>query len=366
MKFTCDKQPLYEALINVSKAVADKASIPSLEGILFKLENNELLLTAYDLEIGIKTKIAVNADGNGVFCFNARLLTEIIKKLEYNEVTINIEENLNTTITAGITEYNIQAMKADEYPELPECNGNDTISLSQAMLKNMISQTIFAVSQSDAKPIFKGELFEIEDNTFNLVALDGYRLAVRTEQVKTDKNYRFVVPAKTLSEIAKLLKDEDDALCTINVSRKHILFEINNYTVISRLLEGEFHNYKGSIPEKSVTEVIIEKRKFISALERASLLINERIKSPVKCLFNNGMLRISCITSIGKLQDEIEIDLSGPMIEIGFDCHYLIDPLKNTPEDKIKLQLNGGNLPMKIVSTKDSNYVYLVLPVRLR
>lgn len=366
MKFTCEKQPLYEALINVSKAVADKASIPSLEGVLFKLDKNDLYLTAYDLELGIKTKLSVMSSDEGIFCFNARLFTEIIKKLEYNEVTVELDENLNAVITAGITEYNISAMKADEYPELPECNGSDQITLSQPILKNMINQTIFAVSQSDAKPIFKGELFEIENNVFNLVALDGYRLALRTEPISTDKNYRFVVPAKALSEIAKLLKEEEDLTCTINVSRKHILFEINNYTVISRLLEGEFHNYKGSIPAKSVTEVIIEKKKFISALERASLLINERIKSPVKCLFNNGMLRISCITSIGKLQDEIEIDLSGPMIEIGFDCHYLIDPLKNTPDEKIKLQLNGGNLPMKIVSTKDENYIFLVLPVRLR
>lgn len=366
MKFTCEKALLNEALLNLSKAVSEKTSIPSLEGILFNLDNNTLNLTSYDLELGIKTSIPVMSADSGIFCINAKLITEIIKKLEDKEVTIKVDENMSINIVAGITEYSIQGMIADEYPSLPECNGSDRLVISQAMLKNMISMTLFAVSTSDAKPIFKGELFEIENNIFNLVALDGYRLAVRTEPIANDGTYKFVVPAKALSEISKLLKEDEDLTCTINISRKHILFEINNYTVISRLLEGEFHNYRGSIPVKSCTEVIIDKRKFISALERASLLVNERIKSPVKCIFNNGMLNISCATSIGKLQDEIEIDLSGPMIEIGFDYRYILDPLKNTPDEKVRLLLNGGNMPMKIVSPNKEDYIFLVLPVRLK
>ncbi len=366
MKLICNKQSLYEALINVSKAVADKSTIPALEGIKLSLENSTLWLTGYDLEIGIKTFVPVISSDSGEIIINSRLFSEIIKKMPTDEIEIDIAENLAVTIIGGVTEYTVSAVSAAEYPVIPEFIDENTVTVSQSVLKSMINQTIFAVSQNDTKPILKGELCEIVDNNFNMVAIDGFRLAVRTEAIKNDKNFKFVVPSKTLNEVSKLLKDDDELLCDLRVSKKHIVFDFNGYTVFTRLLEGEFHNYRGSIPNNSVTEVIIEKRELVNCLERASLLINERIKSPVRCVFDNGALKISCQTSIGKIFDEIPADIAGPKIEIGFNCKYLLDPLKAISDDKIKLLMNGGNLPMKIVPIKDNEYTYLVLPVRLK
>ncbi len=366
MKLICNKQSLYEALINVSKAVADKSTIPALEGIKLSLDNSTLWLTGYDLEIGIKTFVPVVSGDSGEIIINSRLFSEIIKKMPTDEIEIDIAENMAVTIIGGVTEYTVSAVSAAEYPVIPEFVDENVVTVSQSVLKSMINQTIFAVSQNDTKPILKGELCEITDNNFNMVAIDGFRLAVRTEAIKNNSNFKFVVPSKTLNEVSKLLKDDDELTCDLRVSKKHIVFDFNGYTVFTRLLEGEFHNYRGSIPQNSVTEVIIEKRELINCLERASLLINERIKSPVRCIFDKGALRISCQTSIGKIFDEIPADISGPKIEIGFNCKYLLDPLKAISDDKIKLLMNGGNLPMKIVPIKNNEYTYLVLPVRLK
>lgn len=366
MKLICNKQSLYEALINVSKAVADKSTIPALEGIKMSLADSTLSLTGYDLEIGIITSLPVVSADEGEIIVNSRLFSDIIKKMPCDEIEIDIAENMAVTIIGGVTEYTISAVSAAQYPTIPEFADGECITISQSVLKSMVGQTLFAVSQNDTKPILKGELFEINDSKLNVVAIDGYRLAVRTEAIKNDESKKFVIPAKTLSEVSKLLKDEDELSCDIIVSKKHIVFDFNGYTVFSRLLEGEFHNYKGSIPQKSVTEVIIPRRELIDCLERASLLINERIKSPVRCLFDSGVLKISCQTSIGKIFDEIACDISGPMIEIGFNCKYLLDPLKVIGDEKIKLLMNGGNLPMKIVPMKSEEYTYLVLPVRLK
>ena len=188
------------------------------------------------------------------------------------EIEIEISDNFTVTITGGATQYTISAISAEEYPQIPEFDENDGFSISQALLKNMINQTIFAVATNDTKPILTGELFEIENGEINIVAIDGYRLAVRTEKIQCEKDFKFIVPSKALNEVSKLLKDDEDLQCNINICKKHIIFEISGYLVISRLLEGEFHNYKGSIPPASSIEVIVKTRDFIDSLERTSLL----------------------------------------------------------------------------------------------
>lgn len=366
MKLICNKQSLYEAVINVSKAASDKSSIPALEGIKMKLQNNILELTGYDLEIGIRTEISVKSEDIGEFIVNSRLLSDIIKRMPTEDVLIEVNSSMQVKISGGATEYTVSAMTADEYPELPEADSEEKFAISQGTLKDMIRQTIFAVAVVDTKPILKGELFEIQDGVFNMVSLDGYRLAVRTENINTANDYKFVVPSNALREVIKLLNEEEDENCIIYISKKHIIFDISGYLVYSRLIEGEFHNYKGSIPKTCNTEVIVNTKDMIDCLERASLLINERVKSPVRCIFDNGQLNLSCSTSIGKISDEISVDITGPMIEIGFNCKFLLDPLKTITDDKVKLQMNGGNLPMKIVPLNSDNYTFLVLPVRLK
>lgn len=366
MKFICKQSELNEALNNVSRAVPQKSPITSLTGIKLSVNRNTLELTGYDLELGIRTKINIESEDFGEYVFEARLFCEIIRKMPSEEISVEIDSNLTATIKGDKAEYKILAMSADDYPAIPDYDTGDNFTISQPLLKNMINQTIFAVAVTDNKPILTGELFDITDFNFNLVAIDGHRLAVRSEKIDTDNRYNFVVKAKTLSEAAKLLKDNDEEKVTVHVSKKHITFEISKYMVFSRLLEGEFHNYKGSIPENYSTEIFLNTKDLIQSLERCMLLINDKNKAPVKCIFGNGQVKISCNTAMGKFADEFDIDLTGNTVEIGFNCRYLLDALKASESDKVKLQLNGGLSPMKILPVDGSAYTYLILPVRLK
>lgn len=366
MKFICKQSVLNEAVNNVSRAVPVKSPVTALEGIKMYLNKNELELTGYDLELGIRTTIEVQSEDHGEFTVNAKLFSEIIRKMPSENVVVEIDEKLKATIKGGDAEYNILALSADDYPAMPDYDTSDCVSVSQGLLKNMISQTIFAVSVSDNKPILTGELFDIENGIFNLVAIDGFRLAVRTEKLNTEDKYHFVVKSKALSEVSKLLRDDDEKPVNMYVSRKHIAFDISGYTVISRLLEGEFHNYKGSIPQNHTTEIILNTKDLIASLERCSLLIVEQTKAPVKCSFGDGMVKISCSTSLGKLSDVFNIDVTGNKVDIGFNCKYLLDALKASESDKVKLLLNGGLSPMKIVPVDGDAFTFLVLPVRLK
>lgn len=337
-----------------------------MEGIKFSVSGNKLRLTGYDLEIGIKTDLEVISSEDTEIILNAKLFSDIVKMMPSEDITLEINNNSSMNITGGSTEYAIAVISASEYPSIPDFQSDLSFTVSQSVLKEMINQTIFAVSQNDTKPILRGELFEIENNTLNVVAIDGFRLAVRTESIKSDNNFKFVVPSKTLNEVARLLKDEDELTCCVQVSKKQVVFDFSGYTVFSRLLEGEFHNYKGSIPNVSVTEVIIDRKELLSCLDRASLLVDGKIKSPVRCIFDGGALKISCRTQLGKINDELAANINGPKIEIGFNCKFLSDPLKVISDESVKLLMNGGTLPMKIVPIDGSSYTYLVLPVRLK
>ncbi|MBD5141503.1 MAG: DNA polymerase III subunit beta [Ruminococcus sp.] len=366
MKFLCKQAELNEALANVSRAVPQKSPISALEGVKIYLNKETLELTGYDLELGIQTKIEVVSEDVGEFILNSKLFSEIVRKMPSETIEIEVKGDLSTIIRGEKAEYSITALPADEYPSIPDHDTGDNFTISQAMLRNMINQTIFAVAVTDNKPILTGELFDIMDHNFNLAAIDGFRLAVRSERIESDNHYNFVVKAKALSEVSKLLKDDGEETVTMHVSKKHITFEIGKYMVLSRLLEGEFHNYKGSIPANHNTEIILSTRDLINSLERCMLLINEKTKAPVRCLFRDGIVKISCSTALGKLNDEFGADISGPSVEIGFNCRYLLDALKASESDRVRLLLNGGLSPMKIVPMEGNAYVFLVLPMRLK
>lgn len=366
MKFVCKQSELNEALINVARAVPQKSPLSALENVKLYLNKDVLELTGYDLELGIQTVVDAVSEDVGEFIINSKLFSEIIRKMPSENIEIEVSSDLVTTIRGENAEYKIAALPADDYPSIPDRETGESFELLQSMLKNMIDQTIFAVSVNDSKPILMGELFDIMDHRFNLAAIDGFRLAVRSEQIDTEDHFNFVVKAKTLSEISKLLKDDGEDKVSLHVSKKHITFEVGKYTVISRLLEGEFHNYKGSIPSNHNTEIILNTRDLISSLERCMLLINDKTKAPVRCIFKDGTVKISCYTTLGKLNDEFTADISGPTVEIGFNCRYLLEALKAAESDKVRLQLNGGLSPMKIVPLQGDAYVFLVLPMRLK
>ncbi len=366
MVFSCNKILLANAVANVSKAASSKSTLPTLEGIYIKLENNNLLLTGYDLELGIQTTIEVNGDTDGEIVLNARLINDILRKMPNEDITINVDDKFLTLIKSTQVEYTIVGMNPEEYPTLPEIKENDKLNISQPLLKSMIEQTIFAVSTDEHRAVLTGSLFVIEDNVFKIISLDGYRLAIRTEKIEQSEDMRFIVPSKALYEVAKLLSDDDEDKLIINVGRKHIVFEISGYQIISRLIEGEFLDYNDSIRKESSTEVKISAGSFIESLDRASLLINENTRSPVRCIFEDDKVKLSCVTALGKINDKIDCNISGDTVEIGFNNRYLLDALRASGSDEVLLKMSGGLSPMKIVPLDGDSFLFLVLPMRLR
>lgn len=365
MKITCNKQQLVEAVSNVQRAVSSKSSVPALEGILLKTEENSVTLCGYDLELGMTTSIPASVEESGSIVLSARLFGDIVRRLPADIVFIGADEKFMTTITSGASEYSIVGIPSQEFPELPAITAETPVKISQTVLKSMIRQTIFAVADTDAKPIHTGTLFEIGNGKIRLVSVDGYRLAMREEPVSCTEEISFVVPGKTLSEVLKLIRDEDADLI-MQVGRRHILFTIGSYTVISRLLEGEFLDYNAAIPKSSSTEILVRTRAFIESVERVSLLITDRLKSPVRCIFSGNEIRVSCSTSIGRANDQLEAGINGADVEMGFNNRYLLDALRNTEGDEVKIELNGALSPMKILPKEGSSFLFLVLPVRLK
>lgn len=366
MIFSCKKDDICTAIQNVSKAVAVKSTITALEGIRVKLSYTVLELTGYDMELGIRTTIDVESEDCGEFVVNARLFNEMTRKMSDETLKFEIDELLNIRISGAATEYFLSAMSAEEYPDLPVVQDDKQIHIRQTVLKSMINQTCHAVSVNENKPVMTGELFELTEGLLSVVASDGYRLALRREQIDCPDNHRFVVPARALSEVSRLLGDAEDAECAIFSNFKHIVFSIGECLIFSRLLEGEFHNYRASIPTEFRTEIQMKTRSFTESLERCALLINEKNKAPVRCVFGSGTLDLSCKTGLGSLSDSIPLDLTGDAVTIGLNNKFMLDALRASECDKVKIQLNGGNRVVKVVPMQGESFIFLVMPVDLK
>ena len=365
MKFTVNKSDITEAVSNIQRAVSTKTSIPALEGILLSATETGLELCAYDLELGITTVIPAFVMEPGKAVLSAKLFSDIVRRTPAETVTVSVDEKNMATLESGYSRFSIIGIPAEEFPELPKLSDSTQISLPGALLKSMIRQTLFAIAESDAKPIHQGSLFSLENGLLDVVSVDGYRLAERREPVDFSEDLSFVVPGKTLSELLKLIKDSEEPV-EISAGRRHILFKIDNYTVISSLLEGEFLNYKAAIPPESQTEVVLKTREAIDSVERVSLLITDRLKSPIRCLFDNNEVKLNCTTSMGRASDQLDVEMTGQSVEIGFNNRYLLEALRNTECDEVKVQLGGPLSPMKVVPKEGDSFLFLVLPVRLK
>ena len=365
MKFSCSKPQLVEAVTNIQRAVSTKSSVPALEGIFIQAKGSQITLCGYDLELGMTTSLEGQIEEPGRVVLNARLFGDIVRRLPADTVSLSVDKKETALIVSGASEFSITGIPAEEYPDLPSIQEESPVELPQAMLKSMIRQTLFAVAETDAKPVHTGTLFELQDGVLRLISVDGYRLAVREEKVPGEEGLRFVVPGKALSEVLRLLK-ETDAPVTLHVGNRHILFSIDRYTLISRLLEGEFLDYRSAIPKEHATEGIVNTRQFVESVERVSLLITDRLKSPVRCIFEETEIKVSCSTSIGRANDQLEARMQGAAVEMGFNNRYLLDALRNTESDEVKIQLNGSISPMLILPREGRDFLFLVLPVRLK
>ena len=366
MKFNCNLKALCDAVSNVSLAVSSRTNLQALEGILLECSGDTLTLTGYNLELGIIKSIEVANGETGRIILNAKIFGDILRKMPAEEILVDTDDKFLTIIKGGDAEFTILGTSADEYPDIPTIDDEDGFTMPQALLKNMISQTLFAIAQNEKTPVHTGSLFDLQGDVLNIVSVDGYRLALRTEPVKVGQNFHFVVPGRTLSEVIKLLSEEEEKEVLIKVNRKHIIFEISGYQIISRLLEGEFLDYRSAIGGDCKTKVRIATRDFIGSLDRASIIITDRIKSPITAVMENGHIGVSCTTSLGKVSDNIPAVIEGDDVTIGFNHKYMTDALKATGTDEVYIQINGPFAPMRIVPLSGDHFTFLVLPVRLK
>ena len=370
MKFVCYKDKIMKALNSVVKGVASKTTMPILEGILIQTNDNEIKLTTYDLELGIEYKMECDVQEQGSIVVNATMFTEIIRKLPDSEINISLNEKNLLTIDCEGALYKLATMNPDEFPELPKIEVENSVTLEQSALKNMIRKTIFAVSQEETRPIFTGCLFEINNNKLNIVAIDGFRLALRTINIPVPVNdFKAVIPAKTLNEVNKILTDTFDSI-KIGVSKNQAVFEMENCKVVTRILDGEFLNYSTVIPTTWQTRIRVERESLLNSFERISLIassiIEKEKKYPVKVTVDIGKLTISCTNQTGDAKEEVFISTEGQNLEVGFNPRYFLDSLKAIDENEVYIEFGSNVSPCLIKSIENNDYVYMILPIRLK
>ena len=367
MQFTCEKSALVNAVSIASRTVAQKSAIPALEGILIRA-GVKLSLSGYNLETGITISLDADIRETGSCIMPARLFFDIIRKLPDDSVSIRVDEKFRVSIQGGISSFTISAMSPEEYPELPEVESDKGIRMPQNELKAMIGGTSFAVSENQARPIHTGCLFEVEDDSITVVAVDGYRLALRRWKTEEPigRKLKFVVPAAALKEAEKILGDTDDA-CTFYLGTKHILFTIGEATLVCRLLEGEFLDWRRVLPKDQPIKLAINVAKMTDSIERVGLVISEKLKSPVRCRFGENTADFRSVSTIGEAHDVCQIAGDGQDMEIGFNCRYLLDALRAIPDAECSLELINGLSPIVMNPCDGSEkYSYMVLPVRLK
>lgn len=367
MKFTCEKHLLQTAVATTSRAAASKSPNPALEGLLIEAADG-VKITGYDLIKGIYTNFAADVAEPGSVIISARLFDSIIRSLPDDIVTVSTDDNNMTRITCGNSDFSIMGMYSESYPELPSVEHQKAVSIPQKTMKEMINQTIFAVSDNEARPVYTGALFEIEGDKLTVVAVDGYRLALRRETPESSdmNDCSFIAPGTALSDLEKMCSDADETV-KIVVGNKHISFSVGNCVLITRRLEGEFLDYKKAIPSEYAYKIKADRTKVLRAVDRVSLIIDDRIKNPLRCVFGKNRMSMHCATAIGKGEDICEYEGDGDGLEIGFNNRYLQDALKAAPADKIEICLNSGSSPCVIVPENGSDkFLYMILPVRLK
>jgi len=367
MKFSCEKLQLLIAILTASRAAATKSPVPLLEGLLLETEGDNIRISGYDLKTGIITTLPAEVEQPGGIVLNARLFGEIIRRMPGLSITISVSSNYVAKISSENSEFEILGSPSSDYPELPAVDGQDSVEVDETLLKKMIAQTNFAVSDNESRPIHTGALFEIGGGNLTIVAVDGYRLALRREAMESgdDRSFNFVVPGTALSEVERIVSEGVEKVA-ITLGSKYIMFSFGSTVLISRRLEGEFLNYKTSIPQSSKYQLIIDRNEFIAAVERVSLIISDKLKSPVRCVFGDGIVKLNSVSALGKASDECGIEGDGEDLEIGFNDKYLLDALKAAPADEISFELTTGTAPCVLSPLDGSgNFLYMILPVRL-
>ena len=370
MKFTCDRSLLLAGLTNAARAAAAKSTIPALEGLLLSAEGDGLTITGYNLKTGVRTRVPADIAEEGSIVLNARLFGDIVRKMSDSFLKLESDASMLVKLSCGRSDFEIMGSSAEDFPELPTVEEENTFHIQEKKLKSMIDQTIFAVSTNESRPVHTGSLFEAEGKELTVVSVDGFRLALRREQLEEEAGpvrISFVVPAAALTEVSRIAGADSEDAAAIHLGSRHILFTVGDSEVISRKLEGEFLDYRKSIGGAAKYDLTFQRRELLDTFERVSLIISEKYKSPVRCRFGDGAVTLSSATALGKATDVCPMKGSGEDLEIGFNNRFMLDALRAAPVDEVRLQLSSGSTPCVMVPKDGTDgFLYLVLPVRIR
>lgn len=363
MKLICSKAELLRAVNIVSKAVPSKTTMTILECILIDASTGNIKLTANDMELGIETIVSGEIIQKGIIALNAKIFSDIIRKLPDNDVVIESNENYMTTITCEKAKFNISGKPGDDFSGLPYIEKSSFICLSQFTLKEVIQQTIFSISDNESNKLMTGELFEVTGNEFKIVSLDGHRISIRKIELKESyDNVKVVVPGKTLSEISKILSGGTEDEVRIFFTGNHVLFEFDETKVVSRLIEGEYFKINQMLSSDYETKVTINKRELLSCIDRATLLIKEGDKKPIIITITDGDMELRINSAIGSMNENIDIAKEGKDLMIGFNPKFLIDALRVIDDEEVTIFLVNPKAPC-FIRDKEESYIYLILPV---
>ena len=367
MKFSCEKALLQGAISVTSRAVSQKSSIPALEGLLIHAADT-VTISGYNLQTGIRTKLSADITESGSIVLNARLFGDIIRRMPDDVVTFTADDKQLVHLSCGDANFDILGLSAADYPDLPTVEDEFSFAIQQKTLRAMIEETAFAVSTNESRPIHTGALFEVTEQDLTMVAVDGFRLAIRREPIEKvgGLSFSFVAPGNALNEVKNICGDTED-LAHITLGKSHILFEVSDTQLICRRLEGEFLDYKNAIPRKNPITLIADTKLLIESIDRVSVVISEKQKSPVRCLFDHDKVILSAKTGNGEAKDICRLSGDGGGLEIGFNNRYLMEALRYAPASTVKIEMNTSVSPAIIVPTEgEENFLYMVLPVRLK
>lgn len=363
MKIICKKSDLAKGVNIVSKAVPSKTTMPILECVLIDATMNTINLTANDMELGIQTEIEGEIVERGMIAIDARFFSEIVRKLPDNDVIIESDGSLQTTIICEKAKFDISGKPGEEFSYLPVVEKENSIEISQFTLKEIIRQTIFSIADNDSNKLMTGELFEIKDNILRVASLDGHRISIRKVELKDEvSEKKLVVPGKTLTEVSKILSGEAESMVNISYTNNHIVFEFDRTIVVSRLIEGEYFKIDQMLSKDYDTKVRINKREFLNCIDRATLLIKEGDKKPIIINIGDEIMELKIKSQIGSMNEEIMITKEGKDLLIGFNPKFLIDALRVIDDEEVTLYLMNAKAPCFIKDDTES-YIYLILPV---
>ena len=363
MKLICSKANLLHGVNIVSKAVPTRTTMAILECILIDASTNDIKLTANDMELGIETKIEGEIVERGIIALDAKIFSEIVRKLPDSDVLIETDETFKTTITCEKAKFNIVGKSGDDFSYIPFIERNESITMSQFTLKEVIRQTIFSIADNDTNKLMTGELFEIQENNLKVVSLDGHRISIRNIELKTSyEAKKVVVPGKTLQEVSKILPGGSEEEVTIYLTDNHIVFEFDSTTVVSRLIEGEYFKIDQMLSSDYETKVKINKRELLDCIDRATLLVKEGDKKPIIMNITDSTMELKINSFIGSMNEDIDIAKEGKDILIGFNPKFFIDALRVIDEEEVTLYMVNPKAPC-FIKDEEGKFIYLILPV---